>query len=50
MIHSVMSLTMMGLTPGTLVRAILHFVLRITLVVYVAWVLAFLTNSSRFQM
>ena len=36
------SMTMMGLTLVSLVRAILHCVLTITLVVYVAWVLVFL--------
>ena len=47
-IISMMSLTMMGLTPGLLVRAILLFALKIklvvltfTLVMFVAWVLAF---------
>ena len=37
-----MSLTMMGLTPGNLVRVILHCIFSIPLVVLVDWGLAFL--------
>ena len=44
------SLTMMGLTPGPLVRALFHCVFTILLVLLVPWGLGFCTNRSRFQM
>ena len=45
-IYSITSLTMMGLTPGPLVRALLHFVLMNLLVVLVSWGLAFLYHQE----
>ena len=53
-IHSMMSLTMMGLTPGPLVRALFLFALKnplvmltTPLVVFVEWVLEFFSDSNQ---
>ena len=48
-IRSMMSLKMTGLPPGLLVCALFLLVLTIPLVVFVAWVLAFL-NKNPFQL
>ena len=63
-IHSMMSLTMMGITPGPLVRALFPFslkiplvvlmtqlvVLKTPLVVFVAWVLDFFSDRNQVQL
>ena len=45
-----MILTIMGLTPGPLVRVLLPCILTIPFVVIVAWIKSFCSNRSRFQL